>query len=593
MRLFSALIILALCSLTPGQISAQNPPTDSAHELSAAPEEVSQEGAQDLPEEADPAPLETAAEAPDNQEPSVSNESQGPAPADPQAENENENLPLPEASPLPAAPEPVAEPEPEPEPEEEPLHQADVTFEGNTYFTLKQVGGEPAQLNQQAADASENLRRALQSLPADKAAETLEFERTSRNLTITLAETPLITLTSEHLQGAELPSFEVYERELQAQMSKALSERATRVKWQNRAKNFFLMFLYIATGIVIWGQLTRLFEKTEEALLERKERFQPIKVFSETLIQGQTVGAFLTLALVVGRVVALALVLIITALAVLNQFDSSRSVLYEFFQHFAGLAVDGLHSLVEAIPSILLGLILILGLYFSLRVAGLYLRSLSLGRVKFKTLPPHRLPVARFWTPLILFIAFAPFIVSALLTTRFSSMEIGIVSFGILCLLGFFPFFTNAAIGSFVLWNGSVREGQWIEVGEFHGEITSLSLFEINLVPADGGVVRIPMLYLVNRPVQIRAETPKLEILFTVRKIGSLRETLETVEGLFPEKWKIGLDCLSVSKNQVKVLLRAGKFESDIKDATLHILSDADDKNLIDLTSEFVEEVLH
>ena len=188
---------------------------------------------------------------------------------------------------------------------------------------------------------------------------------------------------------------------------------------------------------------------------------------------------------------------------------------------------------------------------------------------------------------------FVPLIIAAILTIRFSSMEVGVVSFGIICLLAFLPVLTSAAIGSFQMWNGNLQEGHWIEVGKYHGEVTGISLFEVSLVPEDGGMVRLPMIYLLMNPVRYRAEVPKFEIRFTVKKMGSLTETLDTVAQLFPEKWNVDVSCQSVNSHEVRIVLRAGKFESKIKSETLRILSDACDEKKIELTSDFVEEISH
>jgi hypothetical protein len=65
------------------------------------------------------------------------------------------------------------------------------------------------------------------------------------------------------------------------------------------------------------------------------------------------------------------------------------------------------------------------------------------------------------------------------------------------------------------------------------------------------------------------------------------------VKDLFPDKWNAEVSCQSVNQSEVKVRVRASKFESQIKAQAMQILSNACDDKTIELTSDFVEEIIH
>ena len=362
---------------------------------------------------------------------------------------------------------------------------------------------------------------------------------------------------------------------------------------QRGALQFFLAIFFALMGFVVFRYLHQLFRRAEGVLEERRGSFKPLAVLSETLISGQTLGGLLALSIAVGRLVAYLVVILTTMAAILGQFVATRALMTNFLTGIVSQILNGLQALLESIPGLLLALGLVLGLQLSVKILDLFLKGVRSGRISWSFLNIQRIPVLRFWGLALIFSIFGPLIIAAIFG-RFQTPIEQILIFGAgILLLAHLPMLASIAVGSFILWQDYIKLGQWVRIGSYSGEVTDISAHQLTLVPEEGGRVFVPMFLLLFKPCVERKDIPKAEFRFSIRRMGSLEESIEQLRQLFLKKIKVDIFCISVSAEQFRFGLLAPKFETDVRTLVMSTLSQAHEQELIRLSSEMIEEVGH
>ena len=334
------------------------------------------------------------------------------------------------------------------------------------------------------------------------------------------------------------------------------------------------------------------FNKAERVLDEKRDSFKSISFLSETLLSGQAVGGLLAFSLALGRMFAYLVVVLSTAAAILGQFSFTRTIMGSFFARLLKQILEGFQSLVEAIPGLLLALTLIFIFQLALKVLDLFLKGVRSGRIHVSVLSPERAPVLRFWGSALLAILFFPFILASIFGTFNSPLEfVFLVATGTLA-LATLPILISVAAGSFVLWQGLVKPGEWVEVGDTSGEITDISISKLTLVPANGGRVHVPMILLLFKSC-FEKEAPRFQVQLRVTRNGTLEEMKTKVSELFPGNFSLSVSCLSISQEDFLFCLRAPLFKAGLKDEIMTIISTANDKGLFEVRESFVKEEYH
>ena len=143
-----------------------------------------------------------------------------------------------------------------------------------------------------------------------------------------------------------------------------------------------------------------------------------------------------------------------------------------------------------------------------------------------------------------------------------------------------------------MLWQGLVKPGEWVEVGDTSGEITDITISKLTLVPANGGRVHIPMILLMFKSC-FEKEAPRFQVLLKVKKQGSLEEMKETLKNLFPSNFSMGISCLAMTQENFQFCLRAPLFKVGLKDEIMSLLAKASDEGVIEVLESSVKEEFH
>ncbi len=510
------------------------------------------------------------------------------------------------AGPAEPSPEPTSTPAPTPQPQakkdvDESASDAipsvvshAVQVRERDVFKIFSPKGEEDQAAQQARLASRNLDSALESPPSGANAERgPRLEISGGYLEIWVNGSLITRLSRSQAQAAGFQSLKEYSDSLSPQLKRFYSEYSQRLKWQGLARQVFLTIFFVLLAAILFRQLHRLFDRAEDALGQRKEAMQPIYFLSEPLISAEALSALLSITLVLLRFLSYILLTIATVIAIFSQFGFSQELLSQFASESFRRLIGGVQDLVEGLPGLLLALVLILVLQATLRFINLFLRNVSSGRLSLEFLHRQRVPAARFWTTVLALLLFVPLIFSAAFSEMFTPLQVIVLLGAFALALSLVPILANWAVGSYILWRGLIREGHWIEIGQYHGEVSRMDLDEAVIVPEDGGIIRVPMYYFLFKPFHDRPEVPKLELKVRIRKKGTMRETLDLISSLFPKEWSVEPIVHSMSAHDLVLILRARKFQTGTREGILEILSNASDSGKILLTDDLVEDIVH
>lgn len=475
-----------------------------------------------------------------------------------------------------------------------PFHP--VTFKEKQAFKIfYENDSDNEKVLKRASDASEKLERAINAdEPLDESSPLVDLVvRDSGLLEIKVRGYKVTDLTREDQLLAGYQSTEDYREFLKGELQSFVKDELNRLRIQESALKFFLSIFFALIGFVVFKQIHQAFNRAEVALEERRESFAPVVFFSETLLSGQALGGILALLLVIGRVFAYVIVILSTFAAIMGQFSASREILGSFFSESLSQMVKVLQSLLEAIPGLLLGLILIFILHLSLKVLDLFLKSARSGRISVGFLNSGRVPVVRFWGVAVLFVIFTPLILASIFGRFHTPLEIVFLMIVVALALATLPVLISIAVGSFVLWQGNIKPGQWIEVGDKSGEVTDVSIHKITIVPEVGGRVYIPMTLMLLNPCFEKKEAPKSEFQVRVLRKDTLKVTQQKVEEVFPKSLEVTVTCLSVSSKEFLFALYAPQFQSDLRKELLNHLSEAHEAGVIELGTELTKEIRH
>ncbi|MAV91131.1 MAG: hypothetical protein CL676_06890 [Bdellovibrionaceae bacterium] len=470
---------------------------------------------------------------------------------------------------------------------------APVTFREKTafkiYFTKEK---DQESYFEKARLASQALERAMtEEDEADGALVKFE-EKGSRSLELRVRGYKVMDFTLKEVRAAGFEEFSAYADQLEPKLNTFVSDELQRLKIQKGALKFFLSIFFALMGFVILRQIHFAFNRAEKILDEKRDSFKSVSFLSETLLSGQAVGGLLAFSLAVGRMFAYLAVIFSTLTAILGQFAFTRAIITDFFSRILTQILEGMQSLVEAIPGLLLALTLIFCFQLAIKVLDLFLKGIRSGRIHLSYLSSERAPILKFWGTAFLAVVFFPFILASIFGRFHTPLEfVFLVAAGTLA-IATLPILLSIAAGSFVLWQGLVKPGEWVEVGDTSGEITDITISKLTLVPANGGRVHIPMILLMFKSC-FEKEAPRFQVLLKVKKQGSLEEMKETLKNLFPSNFSMGISCLAMTQENFQFCLRAPLFKVGLKDEIMSLLAKASDEGVIEVLESSVKEEFH
>jgi len=470
---------------------------------------------------------------------------------------------------------------------------APVIFREKTAFKIyheKKDGAESAK--RRAKKASNALEKALTAAaPLNPESTQVDVLLDDDKVEVRIRGFKILQLDKADMKASGFKNLKDYQEQVSMDFSAFVGEEFDRVQIQRIALQFFLSVFFALMGFVVFRKTRTAFNQADLIIEQKRESFKPFVFMSENLISGQALGGILAITLVIGRVFAYFVVIFTSLAAISGQFRFSRNIMSDFFSQILKQTFKTFQSLLEAIPGLLLATTLLFFFYLSLKVLNLFLKGVRSGRISWAFLMANRIPVLRFWGTALLCTFFFPLVIASLFGRFHSPLEIIVIIMATVFGLATIPVLASIAVGSFVLWHGSLRPGLWIRIGEKSGEITDINLHKMIIVPEVGGRVHVPMLQLLFKSWSESKDNPKREYFFTIKRQASLDKTLETLTQLFSDqKEAFEITCLSVSKNEFSIRLRTPSFFQEARATVLKILSDANDSGVLELGPQPVEE---
>lgn len=319
------------------------------------------------------------------------------------------------------------------------------------------------------------------------------------------------TLGAADAAAEGAPSLASYAEELETRLLPFVQDELRRSSAQAIALSVFLFVFFGLLGVLTTRALRNAFDRIEKLLEERRAALQPLKILSIPLLSGEALRGLLLMALFVGRILAYLVVVAVALGAALSQFEVTRPWLGRIAKALVSPLVAGIDAAARSVPGLLLAALLVVLTAAGLRFARLLLDGVAQGRVEARLIRPARVPATRVGILVLTMLVIAPLVVAAAFGRFGTPLETLAVVAGGVVLLGALPVVGSAVVGLVLLWRGTLRAGDWIEIGEVHGEVSSVSVLDIVLVPESGGTVVVPMLALALRPLT-RGAAPRVTL---------------------------------------------------------------------------------
>ena len=441
--------------------------------------------------------------------PSASAQHQPPAPAPPHADVA--------PTPPPAAPEPRAV-------------GVAVTYREEVAFWLYSDMAERSAA-QRAREASAALAGAL-DLTAEEVARDVPAAQVAFREGVAHVRVRGVLVALLHPQDATaagFPDLQSYGEHVQAQLMEFVPAQLRRGSLQRTVLHVFLSVFLALLAALALRQLRSAFDRLDEILESRRGALPGLTIFKLPLMSSEAVGGTLALAGVLGRWLAYLATLGVGAAAVLGQFDATRPWLTSAGKDAGRILLNGVQAVGGAVPSLFLAALLVLALQGAFRVLDVLLSGVKSGRLHWSGLTPERVGVARLAARTGLTVGVLPLLVAAVFGRFGTPLEtVAVVTAGVL-VVAFVPVLASTVTGAVLVWRQGLKPGDWVEVGAHRGEVTSISLLALIMVPDEGGTVTVPTLSLLWHPVR-RLPAPLVQLVVTLAKKGSGQEHLDVIK---------------------------------------------------------------
>jgi small-conductance mechanosensitive channel len=457
-----------------------------------------------------------------------------------------------------------------------PAEKAAVAYHNETILYLAPTQGTD-QIDR-ARKASRALAGALEAKdPAITGAHPAEVRSISSSTVALYVRGYLVTEIGEaDARAAGYPSVQAYARDLDDGVGLYVADQLRRRALQGFALRTLLAVLILIAGLISIRTLGRLFDRADDFIYERRKELKPFTVLRVPIVSQETLGAAVTFAIAIGRVVIYVAAIIATASLVLAQFDATRTWVGRALAWGTAPMVAAVEGLVGALPGLALAAALFLGLKTIIRVIGLLLDSVAEGHQALRDVTPERVRVLRVLLPIAAVIVVSPLMIAAAFGSFHTPLELIAIAGAAAGALAFVPLFAAAIVGFHVLWRHAIRVGDWLEVGGVSGKVVDVSPWEIVFDRGRDVRVAVPMLSVLFKPVRKSAAVPKhgIEIFATndrpIREIvGAVERAMHAVDG------NAELSCLGFTPESVELRVETGSANAEIRQAIVLALASA------------------
>lgn len=449
-------------------------------------------------------------------------------------------------------------------------------------------GGKSARVR--AKDATEALTAALERELATEpegppAAVILERDRAVvrvRGMIVT-------TLFPEDAAAAGY-ALEEYADLLEGKLSSYVPGQLRRNTLQLFVLHVFVSVFLIVIAVLTLRFLRRAFDRWDDLVEHRAA--SAISVFRVPIFSPEAAKGTLAFGISVGRFLAYFLTIAAALAAILSQFETTRPLLGRIVAGSSQPLVAGAQAFLRAIPGIVLAAGLVLALHAGMRVLHTLLDGVVRDRPGWKRLTPPRIPAFRIVANTVLVLVVVPLVIGAAFGRFGTPLEVLALAVGGAVLLAAVPSLATTAVGVVVIWRQPVHPGDWVQIGEFRGEITQVNLHELHLVPEGGGAVLVPMLYLLLHPVRRLREPPHTSVELTVARDRPTRELLETLQKTATAaSSEARVELIAIDHRVLRIRASAPALKPGLKQALLLAMSEAEERGEIQLAPPDLDKI--
>lgn len=394
------------------------------------------------------------------------------------------------------------------------------------------------------------------------------------------------TLTAADAEAAGAPSLAAWAEELETRLVDYVTTWERRHSLQSLAFHIFFSVTLIVLAVLTLRGLNRAMARADAAIEDRAAAIKPLVLLNVPVLSSDAARGLLATSLVLGRVVGFVVVVLATVGGVLVQFDTTRPLLESVLAAGVRPVVRGFEATAAAVPGLVLAAVLVVMLRGGLRFLRLLLDGVAAGRVRGGFVRPRRVPVTRVVATVVIVVLALPLIIAAAFGRFGTPFETMALVAGGVILIATLPILASAAVGVTLVWRGTLAEGDWVEVDGQVGEVSSIGLTEIIVVPARGGTVAVPMLVLALRPLRRLAKQPEFEHLVRIERIEKATVLIERLTAIARSvDADGGAEIIDADAETALVRLFVPLGKSDAHNALSRALLNAVDEGIVVLAS--------
>ncbi|HEX6272002.1 MAG TPA: mechanosensitive ion channel family protein [Polyangiaceae bacterium] len=403
--------------------------------------------------------------------------------------------PTPSAMPVVVPPAPVPAPESK---EKMVAPGVSVRFADQSVFAIRVARGGRT-LEERAAAVTKMLVRAA----AGAKGSDVKVQRKGDVAIVLVGSTPIVQLIPEDAMAAGDVSLDVHAASVAAAVRDAIdSERRRAAIAQSVVSISLLVFL----GLVAFYLLQKVSEFARRARAwvdEHGETALAVRVRRIEVVSPGTVKSTAIVGLGVGKWIAQVAVVYLWIVYALSQFEATRG----YTQRLTGLVLTPLSDLLARIaiglPVLVVLVIAGFAVFVLVRFVGLFFSSVGRRENVVPWIPQDLVPpvssLVRFGIIVGALLFIAPLITGSSEGVLARAGWVVVLSLG----LAATPVLSNGLVGSVVLFGRRLRAGQYVEIGDHRGRITTIGLLELSLEDDDGVETLVPHLYTLLRPTRI------------------------------------------------------------------------------------------
>jgi hypothetical protein len=363
-------------------------------------------------------------------------------------------------------------------------------------------------------------------------------------------------LTQEDAKATKHPDLEAYAKSLDEGLELFVADQRRKIALQGFAVRVAITLLVSIGGLFLLRGAQALFRRADEYLDEHSSSLRPVRVLGVPVLGVEALGAALTFALAIGRILALASIAAVAIAIGLAQFETTRPWIAVIVQWSSERLLSAIEEFVLMLPRLFLAALLVLIGSAAVRVARVLFDDSTTTATPWGTVSRRRAKVLKFLIPVGVFVLIVPLAVAAVFGRFHTPLELLIIALVVGASLGLAPLVASGGMGLAATWHGTLQLGDHITVGQKSGRVSGVNPFWVNLESPSGELCSVPLLSLVNTAVIHRGSVSSERIELRVRRPSDIPRALETLRALAAEySERVAVECLAFDNDSVRVAI--------------------------------------